>query len=85
MKTNVTWGRKLSEVAEELKVDVDKGLTAEEAAERLNTYGPNEPAEAKKDSPLEIFLEQFGNSFLIILLAGAVICSYTGHWVDASG
>lgn len=77
------YGRDVSEVAQQLDVDIAKGLSADEAAKRLNTYGPNKLEEAKKDSPLVMFLRQFVNPLLIILLVGAVISGYTGHWVDA--
>ena len=77
------YGRDASAVAQHLDVDIDKGLTQEEAARRLKTYGPNKLAEAKKDSPLVMFLRQFVNPLLIILLVAAVISGYTGHWVDA--
>ena len=77
------YGRDVSAVAQHLDVDIDKGLTKEEAARRLKTYGPNKLAEAKKDSPLVMFLRQFVNPLLIILLVAAVISGYTGHWVDA--
>ena len=77
------YGRDAHAVARHLDVDMDKGLTTEEAASRLKTYGPNELEEAKKDSPLVMLLRQFANPLLIILLVGAVISGYTGHWVDA--
>ncbi len=77
------YGNDISEVAKTLDVDIEKGLTKAEAANRLKTFGPNKLAEAEKDSPLVMFLRQFLNPLLIILLVGAVISGYTGHWVDA--
>ena len=77
------YGRDVSAVAQHLDVEIDKGLTREEAARRLKTYGPNMLAEAKKDSPLVMFLRQFVNPLLIILIVAAAISGYTGHWVDA--
>lgn len=81
--TSTIYGRDVCEVARELSVNIDTGLTTEEAAKRLKTYGPNKLEEAKKDSPLVMFLRQFANPLLIILLVGAIISGYTGHWVDA--
>ena len=77
------YGRDVDAIARNLDADLDKGLTAAEAADRLKTYGANKLAEAKKDSPLVMFLRQFANPLLIILLVGAAISGYTGHWVDA--
>ncbi len=37
----------------------ERGLTSQEAAERLARYGPNELSEGRKISPLMIFLDQF--------------------------
>jgi Ca2+-transporting ATPase len=70
-------------VADDLGVDSARGLSAAEAASRLKTYGANKLAEAKKASPLVLLLHQFVNPLLIILLVGALISGYTGHWVDA--
>lgn len=77
------YGRDVEAVAQDLDVNIEEGLTTAEAESRLKTYGPNKLAEAKKDSPLVMFLKQFVNPLLIILLIGAAISGYTGHWVDA--
>lgn len=77
------YGREASEVAARLDVDLDRGLSSAEAASRLKRHGPNQLAEAAKASPWVLFLRQFANPLLIILLVGAVISGYTGHWVDA--
>jgi len=77
------YGRDIQDVARDFDVDIEQGLTSTEAANRLEVYGPNKLAEAKKDSPLVMFLRQFVNPLLIILLIGAAISGYTGHWADA--
>jgi len=46
----------------------ESGLTVEEAERRLNEYGPNELIEKKKISPLQIFLGQFKDIFVIMLI-----------------
>jgi len=55
------------ELLESLKV-TEKGLTTEEAERRLTEFGPNELVEKKKVSPLQIFLGQFKDIFVIMLL-----------------
>jgi Ca2+-transporting ATPase len=75
--------RSIQALSDDLNVDVAAGLSSAEAAGRLDSHGPNKLAEAKKASPLAMFLGQFVNPLLIILLVGAAISSYTGHWVDA--
>ncbi len=75
--------REVQELAKELDVDIESGLSTAEAASRLETHGKNELAEGKKDSPLVLLLRQFANPLLIILMVGAAISGYTDHWVDA--
>jgi len=59
------------------------GLTENEAKERLAKYGPNEIKEAKKISALRIFLSQFKNALILILLGAVVISAIWGELVDA--
>ena len=56
-------------VARQLKVDPAKGLSAAEAQQRLQQYGPNELAAKKKESGLQAFLRQYKDFMQIILLA----------------
>lgn len=50
-----------------------EGLTDPEANRRLGEYGPNELQEGKKRTLLMMFLEQFKNVMVIVLLAAAVV------------
>jgi Ca2+-transporting ATPase len=72
-----------SALAADLGVSIERGLSESDAKARLASFGPNKLAEAKKDSALVMFLRQFVNPLLIILLVGAAISAYTGHWIDA--
>ncbi|MDP2720358.1 MAG: calcium-translocating P-type ATPase, PMCA-type [bacterium] len=49
------------------------GLTDEEAVKRIGQYGQNKLSEKKKISPFEIFINQFKNLLIIILLASAAL------------
>lgn len=44
------------------------GLTQEEVQKRLQEYGPNELKKEKRKSPIMLFLEQFADILIIILL-----------------
>ena len=63
---------------EQVKATAD-GLTAQEAARRLEEHGPNQLAEGKKKSPLVIFLEQFKDLLVFILAVAAVISMVSGN------
>lgn len=56
-----------------------KGLSGEEAAQRLEKYGPNKLSEGKKKSTLQVFFEQFKDLLVIILLVAAVISAVSGN------
>lgn len=73
----------ISEVVESLDTDLERGLASEDARRRLAEHGANELLEAKQASPLMLFLQQFKNSLLIILLIAAVLSAYTGLVADA--
>ncbi|HYM40747.1 MAG TPA: calcium-translocating P-type ATPase, SERCA-type [Thermoplasmata archaeon] len=54
------------------------GLSKGEAAERLTKEGPNELAQTSRVSPLRIFLEQFTDVLVVILIVAAAISGYLG-------
>lgn len=58
------------------------GLSGSEAAKRLQQYGKNELQEGKKKSLPEMFLLQFKDVMIIILLAAAVISGFLGEFAD---
>ena len=60
------------EVLETLGTGVS-GLSSEEAENRLAEYGPNKLIERGGVSPLKIFLDQFKDIFVLMLLAAIVI------------
>ncbi len=73
MSTEKIWHNlAASEAIESLNSSI-QGLSREEAELRLAQYGPNELVEKKKTSPWILFLEQFKNFLIIILLVAAVV------------
>src|SRR3954447_23590687 len=77
-----TWYRlSATDVARQLQVELDKGLSAAEAQARVQKYGPNQLAGKKKESGFQSFLRQYGDFMQILLLAAAVINQiFTGGW-----
>ena len=55
------------------------GLTSSQAAERQARYGLNELQEGSKKSTLRIFLEQFADFIVIILILAAIVSAFTGE------
>jgi len=73
----------IEEALHELNSDMHQGLSAEEAAKRLNEVGRNELA-GKPPLPLwKRFLNQFKDFLIIILLISAVISGVLGETVNA--
>ena len=72
--------RPAAETARGLGVDPGVGLSAD-AARRLGRYGPNRLAETPREPRWRVFLRQFQNLLILILLvAAAVSLAVTREW-----
>ncbi len=60
-----------------------QGLSNDETAKRLITFGHNELKERKKITSLGLLIRQFANLFIVLLLASAVISAFLGNVHDA--
>jgi len=67
----------------ELNSNETEGLSEREAAARLQEYGPNKLKEEKPKSKLLIFLSQFNNILIIVLIAATVIALLLNETIDA--
>ena len=79
MAASEAWRRTASEVAAELVTDVERGLTAAEAAARLTRDGPNQLEAVAAVPKWHKFLAQFADP-LVYLLLGAVVVSFVA-WI----
>ena len=71
------------EVLDKLEVELETGLSSEEAKRRLERFGPNELVEKKRTTFWQMLWGQI-NSFVIWLLIGAAIISaLLGDYVEA--
>jgi len=59
------------------------GLSAQEAAKRLEADGPNELKEGKRISPLQIFIGQFKSLIIWMMIVVGIISGVLGETVDA--
>ncbi|MDD6058307.1 MAG: calcium-translocating P-type ATPase, PMCA-type [Clostridiales bacterium] len=77
---------KEQEVLSKLGTDEQKGLSSQEAKDRIKTYGANELEAQESESLLKRFLEQMKDPMIIVLLVAAVL-SYVSSgfhdWVDS--
>lgn len=69
---------KTEEVLQDLKV-TNQGLTSEEVQKRREQFGYNELTEGKRKSTIQVFLEQFKDFLVIILMAAALISAFLGE------
>ena len=74
---NKVWQKNRMELFRELNCS-GEGLTAAEAAGRLKQYGPNELQGGHRKSVLRIFLEQFADFLVVILIMAAVVSAVLG-------
>jgi Ca2+-transporting ATPase len=70
------------EALEELKT-TEQGLAQSEVQTRLATYGSNELKKEKGTSPIKLFLSQFTDVLMIILLIATGLSLVIGETVDA--
>ncbi|MCZ2808891.1 MAG: magnesium-translocating P-type ATPase [Candidatus Bathyarchaeota archaeon] len=59
------------------------GLSKKQVGERLVQYGPNEISKRKVRAGLFIFLSQFKNPLVIILIGASIVAAFLGELTDA--
>ncbi len=68
------------EVAQELEVSFEQGLSTEEAAQRLKSYGSNELEEEKEKPAWRKWLEQYKAYMQIVLVVAAIVSLFIGEY-----
>jgi len=77
--TSQPWRRPVEEVLRALAVAADRGLDAEEARQRLAAYGPNRLLEGKRRSPVRMFVDQFADFMIVVLIIAGVVAGLVGE------
>ncbi|MDD8012838.1 MAG: cation-translocating P-type ATPase [Acidobacteriota bacterium] len=72
------------ETSRHLATPLDRGLSADEAARRLELLGRNEIAAAPRPSFLQLLLAQFNNFIILLLIGAAAVSGLLGEWIDAA-
>jgi ATPase, P-type (transporting), HAD superfamily, subfamily IC len=67
---------------EQIQAYLKNGLSQEEAAKRLGQFGPNQLKEKKKKSTFQLFLDQFKDFMITILVIAAIFSGIAGEWSD---
>ena len=73
------------EAAQRLHVDPNEGLTAAEAQQRLQRYGPNALAEAKPQPVWKRFLKHYSDYMQIVLVVAAAVSLLIGEYGTCVG
>ena len=77
------WHQLTAEAAlQRLASDPQHGLGAAEASERLATHGPNVLIEGRRRGPVRMFLDQFTDFMIVVLLIAAVVSGAIGDVTD---
>ncbi len=71
----------VAQALKELNTDLHRGLTEDEVKTRLDQYGYNELKKEEKISPFTLFINQFKNILIIILLV-AIVLSVVTYFID---
>ncbi|MCM3160441.1 calcium-translocating P-type ATPase, SERCA-type [Metabacillus litoralis] len=71
------------EVMDSINTDGDSGLTSKEVQKRTQKFGLNELKEADRPSAIIIFLSQFKDFMVLVLLAATLISGLLGEYIDA--
>ncbi|HPX78181.1 MAG TPA: cation-transporting P-type ATPase, partial [Methanobacterium sp.] len=72
----------IEETLKKLNSDIN-GLTSSQAQENLSKYGKNELVEEEKPGPIKLFLGQFMDILILILIIAAVAAYFVGDTLDA--
>ncbi len=72
-----------SSVAEQMAVDVVRGLSSSEVAARAEQHGPNELRAGQRRSAWRMLADQFADLMVVVLLAAAVVAGMVGEPQDS--
>ena len=83
MQDRESHGKPIEELVSGFQTHLERGLTRQEAAERLGTFGPNELTERPRPGFFALLWDQFNNYLVIILIVAALVSLALGEYVDS--
>ncbi len=83
MDQNRWYQMSINQVLKELESNQQQGLSEKVAAKRIERFGPNELKEKKKLSPIALFLNQFKDFMVLVLIGAVLISGLMGEYLDA--
>ncbi len=83
MENKKFYNQKVVDIFDELKTS-EKGLSKEEAKNRIDKYGKNVLTGKKSTSIFILFLNQFKDVLVILLLVAAALSLIIGNYIDGS-
>ena len=81
-RVHSVWHQLNSDAVRDRLKSASTGLTQEEVRKRLERFGPNELIEKKRKSLLMMFLDQFKDFMILVLIAAAVVAGVIGEPSD---
>ncbi|MFA5535720.1 MAG: calcium-translocating P-type ATPase, SERCA-type [Bacillota bacterium] len=83
MKDQLWYQLNASQVVDIFDTDLEKGLPSKEAKQRLAIYGANRIEKQTVISPVKIFMAQFTDFMVLVLIAATLISGMLGEYDDA--
>ncbi|MEK8131940.1 calcium-translocating P-type ATPase, SERCA-type [Paenibacillus filicis] len=71
------------EILQSSGTEPSQGLSREEADKRLASHGKNELAEGQSISPITLFLNQFKDFMVLVLVGATLVSGLLGEYLDA--
>lgn len=82
--SQILWHQlKAQQLTQTLNSSGEQGLKEETVKERFEQNGPNELAEVEKISPIHLFLNQFKDFMVLVLMGATLISGLLGEYLDA--
>ncbi len=77
------WHLSSEETAELFDTDIERGLSAQDAKDRLAIFGRNTFESSKKTGALKIFFSQLKSPLILVLIAAGIVTLGVSHYRDA--